>query len=85
MNHSIADYKPLTEAVTYSGDTYYKSCSVEEFAQMQTQAETLYFDVSKTYVKSAHVKEWREADPDDVLIAWETANLTKREKTILQT
>jgi len=81
---SITEYVPLTEAVSTTGDKYYKSCSVEQFSKIQAEAETIYFDVSKTYCRSERVKEWRQADPDDVMVEWETQNLTKREKLILQ-
>jgi len=82
MNHLI-EYKPLTEAIAYSGKKYFKSCTKEEFAELQAKNESIYFDVSKTFARSAHIADWKDADPEDVMIEWECVNLTARQRAIL--
>lgn len=71
MNDLIV-YKPLTEAITYDKEKLYKSCTKEEFAKLRANNESIYFDVSDVYVVSSQIKKWENADPEDVVIAWET-------------
>jgi len=78
--NSLIEYKPLTEATTYTGEKVYKTCTPEEFLEIRAKNEAIYFDVSKRYVASAHIKDWTQADPEDVATAWETQNLTSAEK-----
>lgn len=78
--NSVIIYKPLTEATTYNGEKLYKTCTPDEFLQIRATNEAIYFDVSKRYVTSAHIKDWIQADPEDIATAWETQNLTSAEK-----
>ena len=71
MNDLIT-YKPLTEAVTYDKEKVYKSCTPEEFTRIRADNESVYFDVSGVYIASNQIKKWENADPEDVVIAWET-------------
>lgn len=82
--NSLIIYKPLTEAITYSGERYYKSCTPEEFLEIRATKEAILFDIPKKYVASAHVKEWIQADIEDVAIAWETNGMTSSERRIFE-
>lgn len=82
--NSLIVYKPLTEAITYTGERYYKSCTPEEFHRFRSDNEALFFDIDKRYVASAHIKEWKQADSEDVAIAWETKDFTSSQRRIFE-
>ena len=82
--NDLIEYKPLTEAITYSGDRYFKNCTPDEFFDIRSKKETIYFDISKRYVASAHIKEWLQADQEDIAIAWETMNMTSGQKRMIE-
>jgi hypothetical protein len=83
MNNLIT-YKPLTEAITYDREKLYKSCTKEEFTRIRAENESIYFDVSGAYVASNQIKKWEDADPEDVVIAWETKGMTTSQKRIFE-
>lgn len=83
MNGVIV-YAPLTEAITTTGDSRFKACSVEEFTRIQAENETIYFDISKTYCRSERIKEWREADPEDVAIEHETSEFNTAQRRVFE-
>ena len=84
MKHEIIEYKPLTEAISYSGEKYYKTCTPAEFTKLRAENESLYFDISKRFVASAHIKDWWEADPQDTIFEYETMQLTKWQRESLK-
>ena len=81
---TIVEYKPLTEAITISGEKFYKTCTPEQLIELRQSNEAIYFDISKQYVTSASINKWSVADPDDTMIEYETQLLTKRQKDALK-
>lgn len=80
----IIQYEPLTLATTYSWEKYYTNISPDRLAEIMQKAESVYFGISKVYVKTAHINTWQEADPEDTLIENEIVSLPPRQKAALK-
>lgn len=81
---SLVQYKPLTEAIDLQGNKYYTELSVEVLTKELSEKERISFSFSGDVIKSSHIVRHRKADPDEVIFAWKTQQLTYWQKLALE-
>lgn len=78
--NAIAKYKPLIKVIDFHGNEYFTEKSYAQVRTARDTCELLDFPFSGDCIKASNIVRHRQADPEEVILAWKIQKLTYWQK-----